>query len=75
MAASTTVRLRTTTHEALSTVMRQRGWSADRVIAEGLDVLAREERRRRFEADAHALAADPEDRAEGAAAIADVTGA
>lgn len=51
------------------------GTSADEVINAGLRALDRERKRREYEADARRIAADPEDRAEVAAALRDLLGA
>jgi len=50
------------------------GTSTDEVINAGLRALDRERKRRLYEADARRIAADPEDRAEVAAALRDVLG-
>jgi hypothetical protein len=74
MAESTTVRVKKSTHEALSATAREHAVSVDEVITAGLRALAREEKRRAFEEAARRLGSDPADRAEVAAAIRDVLG-
>jgi hypothetical protein len=74
MADTTTVRVRRSTHEALSAAARKHATSADEVISAALQALEREEKRRAFEEAARRLASDPDDRAEVAAAIRDVLG-
>ncbi|HXD24284.1 MAG TPA: hypothetical protein VN609_00015 [Propionibacteriaceae bacterium] len=74
MADTTTVRVKRSTHEALSAAARDHAVSADEVITAGLRALAREEKRRAFEEAARRLGSDPDDRAEVAAAIRDVLG-
>lgn len=72
MADTTTVRVKRSTHEALSAAARKHAVSADEVITAGLQALAREEKRRACEQAARRLGSDPDDRAEVAAAIRDV---
>ena len=74
MTDTTTVRVKRSTHEALSAAARDRAVSADEVITAGLRALAREEKRRAFEEAARRLGSDPDDRAEVAAAIRDMLG-
>lgn len=64
----------TSTRSALNALAERDGTSADEVINAGLRALDRERRRRGFGADARRVAADPEDRAEVAAALRDVLG-
>lgn len=71
---TTTVRVQTSTRSALKTLAERDGTSTDEVINAGLRALDRERKRRQHEADARRLAADPEDRAEVAAALRDVLG-
>jgi Arc/MetJ-type ribon-helix-helix transcriptional regulator len=74
MTETTTVRVRKSTHAALSQAVKRSGTSADEVIGAGLAALERERKRRQYEADARRLAADPADRAEVAAAIRELLG-
>jgi len=71
---TTTVRVRTSTRLALNELAERDGTTTDEVINAGLQALDRERKRRQYEADARRLAADPEDRAEVAAALRDVLG-
>jgi hypothetical protein len=75
MSESTTVRVRRSTRDRLNRLSAQRGASVDELITEGLEALERERWRRQAEADARRLGADPDDRAEVAAALSDLTGA
>lgn len=72
--ATTTVRVRTSTRSALNALAELDGSSADDDINAGLQALERERKRRQYEADARRIAADPEDRAEVAAALRDLLG-
>jgi hypothetical protein len=74
MGDTTTVRVKRSTHEALTAAARKHTASADEVISAALRALEREERRRAFEEAARLLGNDPDDRAEVAAAIRDVLG-
>lgn len=74
MGESTTVRVKRSTHDALSAAARKHAASADDVISAALRALEREEKRRSFEEAARRLGSDPDDRAEVAAAIRDVLG-
>jgi hypothetical protein len=74
MTDSTTIRVSRRTHEAVTAHARESGTSADEVISAALQALDWERRRRQAEEDAWRLANDPEDRAELAAAIRDLTG-
>lgn len=74
LVATTTVRVRTSTRSALNALAERDGTSADEVINAGLEALDRERKRKKYEADARRVAADPEDRAEVAAALRDLLG-
>lgn len=74
MSDTTTVRVRTTTRDDLNVLAAETGASADDVIRQGLALIRREQWRRQAEQDARAAANDPADRAEVAAALADLLG-
>ncbi|MGW6131042.1 hypothetical protein ACWFNE_13535 [Cellulomonas sp. NPDC055163] len=74
MAATTTVRVRTTTRDELNALSAERGVPVEAVIRDGIALLRREQWRRQAEIDARAAAADPQDRAEVASALSDLHG-
>lgn len=74
MSDTTTVRVAKATRERLNQLSATSGESVDSTIRRGLHLIELESRRRRAEAESRALAADPDDRAEVAAAIRDLAG-
>ncbi|CAN5501734.1 hypothetical protein BH23ACT6_BH23ACT6_23410 [soil metagenome] len=64
MADTTTVKVRTTTRDALLEIGAQRRESADQVIQAALVAMKRDERRQIAAAEARAIKNDPVDRAE-----------
>ena len=74
MSDTTTVRVRTSTRDALNALSHERGEPVEAVIREGIELLRREEWRRQAEIDARAAAADPADRAEVASVLRDLLG-
>ena len=72
--ATTTVRVRRTTRDALNDAAQASGTTADAVIAAGLRALRRERLRKQYEMDARRAGDDPLDRAEVQAALRDLTG-
>ena len=74
MADSTTVRVRTSTRDALNALSAERNEPVEAVISEGIALLRREQWRRQAEIDSRAAAADPADRAEVASVLRDLHG-
>jgi hypothetical protein len=64
MAATTTVKVQTSTRDLLLQVGASRRQSADQVIVAALAAMRRDERRQVAAAEARAIASDPADRAE-----------
>ncbi|MGL4743559.1 MAG: hypothetical protein ACRCZD_08020 [Phycicoccus sp.] len=64
MAASTTVKVQTSTRDLLLSIGASRHQSADQVIVAALAAMKRDERRRTAAAEARAIADDPADLAE-----------
>jgi hypothetical protein len=74
MGDTTTVRVAMSTREHLNRISAASGETVDATIQRGLRLIEREARRKQAEIDARAASADPDDRAEVAAAIRDLTG-
>ena len=74
MAESTTVRVHTSTRDALNALSAERNTTVEAVISEGIALLRREQWRRQAEIDSRAAAADPADRAEIASVLRDLAG-
>lgn len=74
MSDTTTVRVSKRTREHLNRVSAASGETVDATIQHGLRLIEREARRKQAVIDARAAAADPDDRAEVAAAIRELAG-
>jgi hypothetical protein len=74
MGDTTTVRVAASTRDHLNRVSAASGETVDATIQYGLRLIEREAWRKQAEIDARAAAADPDDRAEVAAAIRALTG-
>lgn len=74
MAETTTVRVKTSTRDALNALSAERAVSVEAVIQEGIVLLRREAWCRQAEIDARAAANDPSDRAEVASILHDLVG-
>ncbi len=72
--STTTVRVSLGTRETLNQVAAATGRSVDVIIAAGLRALRREQKRKEWEAEARLAGNDLEDRAEVAAALAELRG-
>lgn len=68
------MRVATSTREHLNRVSTESGETVDATIRRGLRLIEREAWRKQAEIDARAASADPDDRAEVAAAIRELTG-